>query len=37
VYGWHRGDELVAAVVLGKPRVFVRLRKELMALAQAQD
>ena len=33
VYGWHRGDELVAAAVLGKPRVFVKLRKELVALA----
>ncbi len=31
VYGWHRGDELVAAVVLGMPRVFVALRKELIA------
>jgi NADPH-dependent 2,4-dienoyl-CoA reductase/sulfur reductase-like enzyme len=32
-YGWHRGDELVAAAVLGQPRVFVKLRKELIALA----
>ena len=30
-YGWHRGDELVAAAVLGAPRVFVKLRKELIA------
>ena len=30
-YGWHRGDELVAAAVLGKPRLFVKLRKELIA------
>jgi NADPH-dependent 2,4-dienoyl-CoA reductase/sulfur reductase-like enzyme len=29
-YGWHRGDELVAAAVLGKPRLFVKLRKELI-------
>ncbi|MGH8937755.1 MAG: oxidoreductase C-terminal domain-containing protein, partial [Actinomycetes bacterium] len=33
-YGWYRGDELVAAAVLGKPRLFVRLRKELIALAR---
>ena len=31
VYGWHRGDDLVAAAVLGLPRQFVRLRKELIA------
>ena len=30
-YGWHRGDELVAAAVLGKPRLFVKFRKELIA------
>jgi 3-phenylpropionate/trans-cinnamate dioxygenase ferredoxin reductase subunit len=30
-YGWHRGDDLVAAAVLGAPRVFVKLRKELIA------
>lgn len=30
-YGWHRGDDLVAAAVLGKPRLFVKLRKELIA------
>ena len=30
-YGWHRGEDLVAAAVLGAPRVFVRLRKELIA------
>jgi NADPH-dependent 2,4-dienoyl-CoA reductase/sulfur reductase-like enzyme len=29
-YGWHRGDDLVAAVVLGAPRLFVKLRKELI-------
>ena len=31
VYGWHRGDDLVAAAVLGAPRLFVKLRKELIA------
>ena len=30
-YGWHRGDDLVAAAVLGAPRLFVKLRKELIA------
>ncbi len=29
-YGWHRGDELVAAAMLGKPRLFVKFRKELI-------
>ncbi len=29
-YGWHRGEDLVAAAVLGAPRVFVKLRKELI-------
>jgi NADPH-dependent 2,4-dienoyl-CoA reductase/sulfur reductase-like enzyme len=31
VYAWHRDDELVAAAILGKPRQFVKLRKELIA------
>ena len=30
-YGWWRGDVLVAAAMLGKPRLFVRFRKELVA------
>ncbi|MGA9100604.1 NAD(P)/FAD-dependent oxidoreductase [Aeromicrobium sp.] len=30
-YGWHHGDDLVAAAILGKPRLFVKLRKELIA------
>jgi NADPH-dependent 2,4-dienoyl-CoA reductase/sulfur reductase-like enzyme len=30
-YGWHRGDDLVAAAVLGAPRLFVKLRKELIS------
>ncbi|MGI9085558.1 MAG: NAD(P)/FAD-dependent oxidoreductase [Aeromicrobium sp.] len=34
VYAWHRGDDLVAAAVLGKPRLFVQLRKELIALGR---
>ena len=37
VYGWHRGNELVAAVVLGMPRVFVKLRKEVAALARPSE
>ena len=34
-YGWHRGDELVAAAVLGQPRLLARFRKELVANATA--
>ena len=30
-YGWWRGDVLVAAAVLGQPRLFVKLRKQLVA------
>lgn len=29
VYGWHRGDQLVAAAVIGMPRLLARFRKEL--------
>ena len=36
-YGWHHGDQLVAAVVLGKPRLFVKLRKELIATGHRLD
>jgi len=32
VYGWWRGDSLVAVALLGQPRLMVRYRKELMAL-----
>jgi hypothetical protein len=31
VYGWWRGDTLVAVALLGQPRLMVRYRKELMA------
>ena len=36
-YGWHRGDDLVAAAVLGMPRLFVKLRKELIATGHRLD
>ena len=36
-YGWHHGDQLVAAAVLGKPRLFVKLRKELIATGHRLD
>lgn len=32
VYGWWKGDTLVAVALLGQPRLMVRYRKELMAL-----
>jgi NADPH-dependent 2,4-dienoyl-CoA reductase/sulfur reductase-like enzyme len=31
VYGWWKGDTLVAVALLGQPRLMVRYRKELMA------
>jgi 3-phenylpropionate/trans-cinnamate dioxygenase ferredoxin reductase subunit len=32
VFGWWKGDSLVAVALLGQPRLMVRYRKELMAL-----
>ncbi len=32
VFGWWKGDTLVAVALLGQPRLIVRYRKELMAL-----
>jgi NADPH-dependent 2,4-dienoyl-CoA reductase/sulfur reductase-like enzyme len=32
VYGWWKGDTLVAVALLGQPRLMVRYRKELMGL-----
>lgn len=32
VYGWWKGETLVAVALLGQPRLMVRYRKELMAL-----
>lgn len=32
VYGWWKGDTLVAVALLGQPRLMVKYRKELMAL-----
>ena len=31
-YGWWKGDTLVAVALLGKPRLLVRYRKDLMGL-----
>jgi len=33
VFGWWKGDTLVAVALLGQPRLMVRYRKELMAPA----
>lgn len=33
VYGWWRGDTLVAVALLGQPRLMVRYRKQLMDLS----
>ncbi len=32
VFGWWKGDALVAVALLGQPRLMMRFRKELMAL-----
>jgi 3-phenylpropionate/trans-cinnamate dioxygenase ferredoxin reductase subunit len=32
VYGWWKGDTLVAVALLGQPRLMVRFRKELIGL-----
>lgn len=34
-YGWWRGEQLVAAAILGNPRAMMRFRKELTGLSVA--
>ena len=32
VYGWWKGDTLVAVALLGRPRLMARYRKQLMEM-----